>query len=328
MSVLGCVRAVAVLTAVVPFLAGCIASIGQPERLYPVPDVMIGIRSTQKDLADQYYGALTAKSLDHARALRNELIAQWMYAIDVQYSQYEAALTRERQEVGFATLTTAEGLSTAATLVASAQTKTILSGLTTAVIATKGHYESEVLLAQTMRTIQKQMRASRNKIAEYISAQMGHNVIDYPLAAALSDLEDYYRAGTLTSGVIDASTTVGIEERQSAEQKQSIALLPAQARRAAILRDTTMPIPAPAVLPVLNPTGLGFFERRLVRLRIRELQRWACVEESGKFSASLRTVVVSLLKKSDKKDDSFDDRITDSDMIFITRELRNKRRAC
>lgn len=156
-----------------------------------------------------------------------------MYAIDVQYTQYETALTRESQEVGFAALTTAEGLSTASTLIVPAASKTILSGLATAVLATKGHYGSEVLLAQTMRTIQKQMRTSRNRIATQISARMAQNVVDYPLSVALSDVEEYYSAGTLTTGVIDTSTTVGIAEDESKIKKQEVGQLPPKARAAA-----------------------------------------------------------------------------------------------
>lgn len=201
-------------------VSGCIPSTRTPERLYPVASEMDFVRSTQSDLVDRYYKA--ALSGEQMRLIRNEIIAQRMYAIDVQYTQYESALTQESQEVGFGATTAAEGLSTAVTLVGPPGTKTILSGAATAVLASKGHYESEVLLAQTMRTIQKQMRASRNRIATSISARTAQGVADYPLAAAMSDVEDYYNAGTLTTGVIDTSTTVGMEEDESKKVKQIV----------------------------------------------------------------------------------------------------------
>lgn len=202
------------------WLCGCVASTRPPERLYPVASEMEFVRSKQSDLIERYYKAVL--SPEQMKLIRNEILAQRMYAIDIQYTVYEASLTREGQEIGFGATTAAEGLTTAATLVAPPGTKTILSGVATAVLATKGHYESEVLLAQTMRTIQKQMRASRNRIAADISARMVQSVAEYPLAAAMSDIEDYYNAGTLTTGVIDTSTTVGMEEEESKIAKQKV----------------------------------------------------------------------------------------------------------
>jgi hypothetical protein len=231
-------------------LSGCIPSTHPPERLYPIAYEMDLIRASQGDLVSQYRTFLS--SPDQAKLIRNEIIAQRMYAIDVQYTLYENALTRETQEVGFGALTTAEGLSTAATLVAPAATKTILSAAATAVLAIKGHYDSEVLLAQSMRNIQKQMRASRNLVAASISAKLFQGVADYPLSAALSDLEEYYAAGTVTSGVIDTSTTVGIRETETKNIKQEVTQAAPNAR-AAILRDATAPVVTPTRVNLGGP---------------------------------------------------------------------------
>jgi hypothetical protein len=313
--------------------SGCLASTRNPERLYAVPDEMAEVKREQEPLVASYYSLISNPPFDgatraRARSLRNEIVAQRMYAIDVLYTQYEAGLTRERQEVGFATLTTAEGLSTAATLVTPTVTKSILSGLTTAVVATKGHYESEILLAQTMRTIQKQMRASRHVIAEHITARMGQDIGDYPLAAALGDVEDYYRAGTLTTGVLDTSTTVGEQEKASEQRKQEIARLPAAARRAAILADTTTPIPAPVRLPVLNPEGQGFREQHLTPAVIRRLQRVVCMEENGRFSADFRARVLKYLAKIRQKDSQFPGVISSRDAAIMGDEFDAGERDC
>ena len=156
----------------VAVLTGCIASTRNPERLIPVPIEMEALAIDQSTLISAYNDAIRTGS-PSARSIRNEIITRRMYAIDVQYTQYENALTREGQEIGFGSLTAATGLSTAATLVIPAATKTILSAAATGVLATKGHYESEVLIAQTIRTIQKQMRSSRNTIATTISGKDG-----------------------------------------------------------------------------------------------------------------------------------------------------------
>jgi hypothetical protein len=285
----------------VTWLGGCIPSTRTPERLYPVASEMDFVRSTQSDLIDRYYKATL--SAEQMRLIRNEIIAQRMYAVDVQYTQYESALTREGQEVGFGATTAAEGLSTAATLVGPPGTKSILSGAATAVLATKGHYESEVLLAQTMRTIQKQMRASRNRIATSIAARTSQSVADYPLAAAMSDVEEYYNAGTLTTGVIDTSTTVGIEETNSKNLKEDVTQAPASQRasilRNAVITDATAPMPKPTRLSVLNPNGVNDFEQRLLLpARIAEMERVVCIKPTGKLTDALRAAVLSHLKRS------------------------------
>jgi hypothetical protein len=221
--------------AVAVLLSGCIASTRTPDRLYPVAFEMEDIRAGQAGLFQRHRALILSNDLAAAKAVRNEIIGQRMYAIDVQYTQYENALTRESQEVGFGALTTAGVLGTASTLFTPVVTKSILSGLSTAVLATKGHYDSEILLAQTIKTIQKQMRASRNLIAAAIIARMTQSVIDYPLPIAMSDVEDYYNAGTLTTGLIDTSTTVGIREDRSKDIKEDVTQAPA-ANRPAVLK--------------------------------------------------------------------------------------------
>ncbi len=252
-----------------------------------------------------------------------------MYAIDVQYTQYENALTREGQEIGFGALTAATGLSTAATLVVANATKTILSAAATGVLATKGHYESEILIAQTIRTIQKQMRSSRNGIATSISGKMAQSVADYPLWAALSDVEDYYNAGTLTTGVIDLSTTAGNQETVTKEKKQEVTQAPLAVRPSLILRDLDSPIFAPPrAQPTPDGVKLGGFELGLKDPDIRLLQRFACVSENGHFTKVLRSTIIAHLVKIEEKDDRNPDRLTATDGAIVRSELKAKRRVC
>jgi hypothetical protein len=304
-------------------LTGCIASTRNPERLIPVPVEMEALAIDQAGLINAYNEAIRT-NINSARTIRNEIITRRMYAIDVQYTQYENALTRERQEIGFGSLTSASGLSTAATLVVPAATKTILSAAATGVLAAKGHYESEVLVAQTIRTIQKQMRASRNVIATGISGKMNQSVADYPLWAALSDVEDYYNAGTLTTGIIDTSTTVGEREEETKLKRQEVSQLPMSARPSAVLNDTTTPIPPPIVIRGVNPEGLGFFERSLKPAEIKQLQRVVGVcPRTGRFNADLRARVISSLGTS--KDQELPNRITFGDFDLMREKFRAMR---
>jgi hypothetical protein len=317
----GCVVGIAVA------ISGCGGSLQNPDRLYPVSSEMTSLTDAQQLFVQDYQAALRGRSYEQARAIRNELIAQRKYAVDINYSQYEARLTAERQGVGFLSSTTVQGLTTAGALFTPASTTKILSGVAGAVSATRGYYDSEILLDQTLRTIQKQMRASRSRIAQHITARMTQNVVDYPLSAALSDLEDYYRAGTLTTGVIDTSTTVGIEEDRAKERELVVASLPAQARAAFVLRDPTLPIPQPVRLPP-PPAGdprFGPIERGLQSKQIVAFQKLVCVAQPngrlGPRGSDTRKLIRDYLVRNKLKDASEDDVITDNDRLALIEEL-------
>lgn len=295
-------------------VSACVPTTRTPDRLYPILYEMETIQSRSARLEADYYALDT--SAEQAKRIRNEIVAQRMYAIDIQYTQYEAALTRESQEVGFAALTAAGGLTTASTLVASAATKTVLSAVATAVLGTKSHYESEILLAQTIRTIQKQMRASRNFIAANIAGRINQSAFEYPLAAALSDVEDYYNAGTLTTGVIDTSTTVGVQELDSKELKQAVTQATPEVRKAilrnAVIDDATAPMARPANLGVINELGRTDFERRgLTPALIRMLETMTCQPKTGKLTDALRAAVLVNVKRPNGN------AITNGDVIRI-----------
>lgn len=110
---------------------GCMATIqGGPDRLYSVSDEVAQARylleeasvlkvpdgtAAVKGLINSYY----AVTSDNDRKFyRNEVIARRMYIIDVQYSEYEGSLTRDRQLTGFLTSIANQGLSVGSTLAA------------------------------------------------------------------------------------------------------------------------------------------------------------------------------------------------------------------
>jgi len=200
-------------------VSGCVTIEGAPTRLYTAGEELEIARALLPTIKDKYDQAATEADRVF---YRNEYIAWRMYVIDVEYSEYEVALTRERQEVGFGTQVAQQGLNTAGAVVASAQTTRILSGLAGAVGATRGFYDSEIVVAKTIQIAQGHMRAQRDTIAKNILAQRLASATIYPLSAALTDLEDYYRAGTLTSGLIEAVGVAGQAAQDAKEEKVTV----------------------------------------------------------------------------------------------------------
>jgi hypothetical protein len=205
-------------------VSGCLATLqGDPDRLYPVQYETDAARQLLPYLEQRYYDP--AISEPERLATRNDIIARRMYIIDAQYSVYEAALTREHQEVDFAADAASLGLNTAGTLVAPASTTRLLGGIAGGIIGVKGNYESDIVIAKTVQIIQAQMRANRDIVATRILKNMGQSTAAYPLSLALTDLEAYYRAGTLTAGLIQAANVVGTNAVQVEESKPDTVIL-------------------------------------------------------------------------------------------------------
>jgi hypothetical protein len=229
-----------VLALVVPLVAACVTVEGGPDRLFTVEQEVTKAQELVEGLQKQYYAL--PPSDDIARmAIRNECIARRMYIIDVEYSVYEAALTSERQKFGFATATTSSGLSIASTLTTPVRSAQILSGVAAAIQSMRGFYDSEIVIAKTIQIAQGHMRAQRDTVAaRQIFPRVSESAVTYPLSAALHDLEDYYRAGTLTAGLIVALRDSGDAAKTAAQEKvDAVAFGPDNAT--AVLRRYLMP---------------------------------------------------------------------------------------
>jgi hypothetical protein len=180
-------------------LASCLAA-SAPSRRVPVDPFAL-----TKEQSDYYYLVAGQARTDY----RNELIAARMYEVDLNYTQFEGALMRERQGIGFLGTTANLGLTGAVPLVDGTQTKNILGAAASFITGTRAAYYDEVLQKVTVQIIINQMRANRDMTKEKILRKWSQPTTTYPIASALSDVEAYYRAGTLVSGVVEATETVG-----------------------------------------------------------------------------------------------------------------------
>lgn len=197
-------------------LSGCLPSLdGGPKRMFTVAEETTALKDQVITLQSRYYADSGAATV----AARNEIIAERIAAIDANYYVYEAALTREHQEFGFLSSLANIGLTTTATVIPVAQTKTLLTGISTGIQGGSKAYSDEILYQKTVQVLQSQMRANRAGVAAQIITRMKLSLSDYPLAMAMSNLEEYYAAGTLSAGLIQAANTVGREADLQEENK-------------------------------------------------------------------------------------------------------------
>jgi hypothetical protein len=200
-------------------LSGCETVRGRPERLYTVSEEVVRAREVLPTIAANYNLAVSDNDL---KRFRNEYIALRMYIIDAEFTEYEIALTKERGEFGLTTALVVQGLTTAGAVFTPVNTVRTLSALAGGVNASRGFYDSELLANKTIQIIQSQMEAKRDDVAARIIGKVDYPPTTYPLPAALHDLEDYYRAGTLTAGLIKATAEAGVAAQQASDNKEAV----------------------------------------------------------------------------------------------------------
>lgn len=141
---------------IIPAIAGCASHQPGPPRPITVDEDV----SLMRSLAEPPVGFFGLSPTNQAGA-RNEIITARMYIADLEYSGYEAALTREMQDEGLAATAVSLGLTTSATLITVAQTTRIFSGIATAVTGLDKAYNEKELLSNAIQALQTQMRADR-----------------------------------------------------------------------------------------------------------------------------------------------------------------------
>lgn len=206
-----------------------------PGRLYSIEEEATDIRTGIEHLAADF----KALSKKEQRRTRNEIITARKYAIDMQYTKYEAALIHEAQATDFGAKAASLALGTTAGFVPVAHTSRMLAGIGTGVSSLDTAYNEKVLRAQLVQSVLSSMRTARHERAAVIYANMRCSIKTYPIAMALSDLESYYRAGTFHAGLIKLSQTVDREETNAAAtaEAQKPGGADAQARLAGLARE-------------------------------------------------------------------------------------------
>lgn len=235
------IAAVTLFSSALPMLvAGCASYTGEPQRVYSTSEQLQFVKKTfgQPDFASYF-----ALSSEQRRSYRNEYVLAQIYAIDLNYGNYERDLTQELQRVGFASTVTNLALTSVASQIASTAAKDVLTATATGLTGAKAAYDKDILIGRAIPIIQSQMRASRAKVATKIYTSLGRSADEYPLMMAWIDLQALYKAGTLTDGLLDASQRVGAEAIAASDARDyvTITALPSTDQRVTSARDFLYP---------------------------------------------------------------------------------------
>ncbi|MEF7613824.1 hypothetical protein V4F39_07870 [Aquincola sp. MAHUQ-54] len=210
----------AALLALVLSLCGCAAFEGYPERA----------TDPHRDLAELQplidAKAVAACLQAATAACRDTVVGARMYAADIRFSEFEENLFRETRKAGFGATLATMGLSTAAAASTGGASQW-LSGLSAFVIGGREAFQKEVLAERTVVAIHTAMRSRRAQVALRLRSGLAQPLERYPLPAALSDLNEYYNAGTVLGALVSITETVGASALQAeAELRQTIRFNP------------------------------------------------------------------------------------------------------
>lgn len=148
---------------------------------------------------------------------RNKFITGRLTLMNIRYIQFIRQLTTDRQLLDTAGAMLTLGMNIAGAAVGAASTKTILAALSAGVTGTKEVIDKNYYFDKTIPALVGQMNAERKKALIPILAGLKAGLDDYPFAQAVTDLHNYYFAGTF-AGAIQAIQADAAEKEQRQDQ--------------------------------------------------------------------------------------------------------------
>ena len=185
-------------------LAGCSTLRGAPPSIIDTDAEVDNLSAFYG--TDQVVAYLETTEPVARRQLRNRIVATRMLAIDIYYSDYVQQLSTSLRGGNLGADIASIALTTAATLIEPVLTKNILTAIDTGLKGSKQAFDKDVLLERTLPIIIQEMEAARVEIATQIWTSLGaKDDSEYPLQLALSQVDSYFRSGTLNGGLEKAT---------------------------------------------------------------------------------------------------------------------------
>lgn len=190
--------------------AGCAATGGYPDNPVDVATDLAPLKGYFDAGAIAAYHNMSPSDPGRA-ALRNEIIYGRVAAYDVEFTDFQQKLNRERlipDATGDIAIAVMGGVGSA---VASAATKTALLAATTATTGVKGAIDKDIFYSQTMSVLFAEMAANRANVLATIDQGTSRSDTAYPLTRGLIDAAAYRDAGSLPGALAGISHDAGVK---------------------------------------------------------------------------------------------------------------------
>jgi len=203
-------------------ISGCASIQGFPDRPDDVGKSLKALKKTYSiDVVLQKFR--DEKITPEAQlSYRNEVISGRMLTIDMQYSLYQKGLYSQGvgSQIGLDIVEL--GLGGAGALV-DGGTSQILSAVSGGIAGTQSSIDKTLFYDQTLPAILAVMNSERTTIRTRIEKGEQLSLTDYPITRALSDLENYYFAGTIPGAISQITAQAGEEQAEAnSELKKTV----------------------------------------------------------------------------------------------------------
>lgn len=189
------------------------------------PEPSFNVDSDLEELASHFGEKDTIKKFYEAPSptARNEFITGRLTMMNIRYIQFIRQTTMDKQLLDSAAQMLTLGLSLAGASVSSGATKTVLAAIAAGVTGSKEIIDKNYYFEKTIPAIVAQMNAERKKALIPLLTGMTHSSLDdYQFAQAVTDLHNYYFAGTFTGAIEAMQADAATKEK---EQDKIIARL-------------------------------------------------------------------------------------------------------
>ena len=224
----------AVLTAACLFLlfttSGCNSLRGYPKRpvaesaelKHLLPYFIGDVLEEYKEIATKPEGQTEAQISARRRDYRDGVILARMRAYDLGFEIFEKAIHNEKNASTVVTDWAALGVSGYGAVGGGAATKAILHAISGGLTGARLVVDKTAYYEKTMPALLAQMEASRSQMRANIRAALKQSAEQYPLAAALQDLDLYYKVGTIPGAVIAINKSAGADAKKSDKELKSL----------------------------------------------------------------------------------------------------------
>jgi hypothetical protein len=162
---------------------------------------------------DSVWSEYSKRRGDEQRDYRNEVIFVYMQAIDARYNVFRTDLSRERKGSDMAFDGLLLGLGAIGSIWTNAAEEALIG--TTSVTGARGVVDRNLYYEQTLTALVSAMEAERFRVGSAVYAKMTRDTGQYPLSAAMIDLQAYELAGTLQSAVSEMTEDAVIDRKDA-----------------------------------------------------------------------------------------------------------------
>ena len=141
------------------------------------------------------------------------------------------------------------------------------------------------------------MRAGRARVGVRLRSGLRQSINDYPLAVALSDLNDYYDAGTILGALAGITELVGTQAREELQRPENVTLTGDPNKASTSIPQpptsgvTRIEVKPPAQASTVQGAETQW-EKALVASQLERIQSYLCAAQiDGKIGVETRDLI-------------------------------------